>query len=72
MFGPVLQCCFILLNSIVDASNHAKCTSLNNKKCKIQNTLINLHPNEYSEELPCYPFAVKLDRCVGSCNTHKS
>ena len=31
--------------------------------------LLNLHPNEYSEELPCYPFAVKLDRCVGSCNT---
>ena len=31
--------------------------------------LLNLHPNEYSEELHCYPFAVKLDTCVGSCNT---
>ena len=31
--------------------------------------LINLHPNEYSQELHCYPFAVKLDKCVGSCNT---
>ena len=34
-----------------------------------QPTLINLHPNEYSQELHYYPFAVKLDRCVGSCNT---
>ena len=35
----------------------------------IQPTLINLHPNEYSREFHYYPFAVKLDRCVGSCNT---
>ena len=30
---------------------------------------INLHPNEYSQEFHYYPFAVKLDRCIGSCNT---
>ena len=35
----------------------------------IQPTFINLHHNEYSQEFQCYPFAVKLDRCVGSCNT---
>ena len=35
----------------------------------IQPTLINLHPNEYSQEFHYYPFAVKLDRWVGSCNT---
>ena len=34
-----------------------------------QPTFINLHPNEYSQELHYYPFAVKLDRYVGSCNT---
>ena len=34
-----------------------------------QPTLINLHPNEYSQELNYYPFVVKLDRCVGKCNT---
>ena len=34
-----------------------------------QPTLINLHPNEYSPEFHYYPFAVKLDRSVGSCNT---
>ena len=41
---------------------------LNNQKCKIKSTLINWHPNEYSQKFPYYPFAVKLDRCVGSCN----
>ena len=35
----------------------------------IQPTLINLYPNEYSQEFHYYPFAVKLDRCAGSCNT---
>ena len=35
----------------------------------IQPTLINLHLNEYSQEFHYCPFAVKLDRCVGSCNT---
>ena len=35
----------------------------------IQPTLINLHPNEYSQKFHNYPFAVKLGRCVGSCNT---
>ena len=43
--------------------------SLSNQKCEIQPTLINLHPNEYSQELRYSPFAVKLDKCVGSCNT---
>ena len=35
----------------------------------IQSTVINLHPNEYNEEFHCYLFAVKLDWCVGWCNT---
>ena len=35
----------------------------------IQPALINLHPNEYNQEFLYYPFLVKLDRCVGSCNT---
>ena len=40
-----------------------------NQKCMTQPTLINLHPNEYNQEFHYYPFAVKLDRCAGSCNT---
>ena len=34
-----------------------------------QPTLINVHPNDYSQELHYDPFVVKLDRCVGNCNT---
>ena len=40
-----------------------------NQKCQIQATLINLHPNENSQEFHYSSFAVKLDRCVGGCNT---
>ena len=69
MFGLIKEIFIGLLASIVGASSHMKCASLSNQKCNIQPTLINLHPNEYSHELYCYPFAVKLDRCVGSCNT---
>ena len=58
-----------LLTGLVNGANHRNCVSLSNQKCMIQPTLINLHPNEYSQEFHYYPFAVKLDRCVGSCNT---
>ena len=30
--------------------------------------LINLHPNEYNQELRYYLCIVKLDKCVGSCH----
>ena len=40
-----------------------------NQKCMIQPTLINVHPNEYSQEFHYYPYVVKSDRRVGSCNT---
>ena len=58
-----------LLTGLVNGSNHTKCILLSNQKCEIQPTLIDLHPNEYSQEFHYYPFEVKLDRCVGSCNT---
>ena len=58
-----------LLTSIVNASNNTECVSLSNEKCMTQPTLTNLHLNEYSHEFHYYLFAVKLDRCVGSCNT---
>ena len=54
---------------VVNASNHTKCVSLRNRKCEIQSTFINLHPNEYSQELHYYLLAIKLDRCLGSCKT---
>ena len=42
---------------------------MSNQKCEIQPFLINLYPNEYSQELHYYAFAVKLGKCVGSSNT---
>ena len=35
--------------------------ALSNQKCMTQHALINLYPNEYSQEFHYYPFAVKLD-----------
>ena len=58
----------LLIIVVVNASSHTKCISLSNQKCTIQPTLINLHPNEYGQELHYYTFAVNY-RCVGSCNT---
>ena len=63
IFGLIKKIFIGLLIVIVSSSNHKRCVSLSNQKC------IDLHPNEYSQELHLYLFAVKLDRCVGSCNT---
>ena len=54
---------------MVNGSNHTKRVSLRNQKCMTQSDLIKFHPNEYSQEFHYYPFAMKLDRRVGSCNT---
>ena len=35
----------------------------------IQPDLINLHLNEFCQEFHYYPFAARLNRCLGSCNT---
>ena len=70
MFGLIKKIFVMLLASIVSTSNHTKCVLLGNQKCMIQPTLINLHPNKYSQELHYYPFAVNLNRCAGNCNTH--
>ena len=57
MFG-IIKVSIVLLTNIVNASNHTQCVSLSIQKWKIQQTLINLHPNEYSQELHYYPFVV--------------
>ena len=64
MFGLIKRIFIGLLSSIVDASNQTKFISLSNQKCKIRPTLINLHPNEYSQEFHYYPFSVKLHKCL--------
>ena len=69
MFGLIKKIFIGLLTGLAYGSNHTKCVLLSNQKCMIQSTLINLHPNEYSQEFHYYLFAVKLDRYVGNCNT---
>ena len=49
MLRVVEKMFIVLLITLVNASSHAKCVSLSNQKCKIQPTLINLHPNEYNQ-----------------------
>ena len=39
-----------IITSIVSTSNDTKYVSLMIQKCMAQPTLINLHPNEYSQE----------------------
>ena len=72
MFELIRKIFVGLSTSTVSASNHTKYVSLSNQKGMIQPTLINLHPNEYSQEFHYYPFSIKLDRCVGSCYTQNS
>ena len=69
MFRLIKKIFIGLLTGLVNGYNHTNCVSLSNQKCMTQSILINLHPNECSQEFHYYPFAVKLDRCVGSCNT---
>ena len=56
MFRIIKKMFIGLLTSIVNPTNHTKCVSLSNQKCKTQPTFINLHPNEYIRGLRYYPF----------------
>ena len=58
IFGLIKKIFIGLLTGLVNGSNHTKCVSLINQKCKTHPTLINLHPNEYSQEFHCYTFVV--------------
>ena len=66
MFDFIKKIFIRLLTKIV---NNSKYVSLSNQKCTTQPTVINLHPNEYTQGLCYYPFAVNLDRYVGNYNT---
>ena len=46
MFGLIKKMFIGLTNGLVNTSNDGKCISLTNRKCDIQPTLTNLHPNE--------------------------
>ena len=67
MLGLIKKIFIGWLTGLVNGSNHTKCILLSNQKYMIQSTLINLDPNEYSQEIPYYRFQFKLQWCVGSC-----
>ena len=62
----ILQIVIGLL-STVNTSNPTKCVFLSNQQWKTQPFLISLYLNEYTQGFYYYPFAVNLDRWVGSC-----
>ena len=64
MFEIIKKMFIALVASTAYASNHTKCVSLSNQQCGIKPTVINLHPNKYSQEFHYCQFAVKLDRCL--------
>ena len=49
MFGLIKKIFIWLLTGLHNRSNHINNVSLSNQKCMVQPTLINLHPNEYSQ-----------------------
>ena len=69
MLGIIKKRSILLLSSIVNKFNYTKCVLLGNQEYMIQPALINLHPNEHSQEVYYYPFSVKVDICAGRCNT---
>ena len=69
MLGLIRKMFLGVLTGLVNASsNLTEYVLLNNQKCMIQPFPINLHTNEYSQELHYCAFAINSDRCVGSCN----
>ena len=50
MFGLIKKMFIALLSGIVSSSNRTKFALLHNQKCMIQPFLINLNPNEHSQE----------------------
>ena len=50
MFRLIKKTFVGLLTGLVNGSNNTKCISLSSQKYMIQPNLIDLHPNEYSQE----------------------
>ena len=58
MFGVIKKLFMGLLASVLSASSHIKYVPLSNQKSTTQPTIIDLHPNEYTQWLCYYPFAL--------------
>ena len=62
MFGLTKNIFIALLTGLVNGTDHTKCVSLINQKCKIQPLIINLNSNKCSQEFHYYLFSVKLKK----------
>ena len=58
MFGLTKKIFIALLTGLVNGTDHTKCVSLINQKCRIQQFIINLNSNEGSQEFYYYLFSV--------------
>ena len=60
---PLIKQVFIVLLSF-SSSLAAKCFSLNDEKCMVRPTLVDMNP----VKLKYYSFMIGLEECSGSCN----
>ena len=53
----------LFLSSLVSTTS-LNCISMKNRECKLEPEIINVNSNE-----PVfYPFSIKTNKCIGSCN----
>ena len=60
LFGLIKKIFIALWTGLDNAWNLTKCVSLSNQKCMTQPSFINLHPNEYCQELTLLSICCKL------------
>ena len=66
MFG-IIKTAFISASAFFNhkLTNSLKCYSLDNQECKIRPEIISVN----NKQSIFYPYKIKMNRCVGSCNT---
>ena len=67
MFGIIKKAFISTLVSFshnILLANPLKCYSLDNQECRIRSEIINVN----NKESIFYPYKIKINRCVGSCN----
>ena len=44
--------------------NSSKCITMSNQECKVRPEIVNVNSNEPT----FYPYSVKINKCISSCN----
>ena len=65
MFGILNISTLAFFNHNILLTNSLKCYSQDNQECKIRPEIISVT----NKEPIFYPYRIKMNRCVGSCNT---